>query len=74
MEKELSSYLTNLLISSIDEIDPTLHVKTLFSDLACAYDKGLYLSANYPKGFGELFIEWMIDTHPWYVLYHIERV
>ena len=25
LEKELSSYLTNLLISSLDEIDPTLH-------------------------------------------------
>ena len=60
-EKELSSYLTNLLRSSLDEIDPTLRVKTLFSVLAHAYDKGFSLSANYPKGFGELFIEWMMD-------------
>ena len=74
LEKELSSYLTNLLISSLDEIDTTLHVKTLFSALVHAYNKGFSLSANYPKGFGELFIDWMMDNHPGYVLYHIQQV
>ena len=49
LEKELSSYLTNILRSSLYEIDATLCVKTLFSALACAYDKGFSLSANYPK-------------------------
>ena len=49
-------------------------MKTLFSALARAYDKGFSISANYPKGFGELFIERMMDNHPWYVLYHVERV
>ena len=39
LEKEFSSYLTILLRSSLDEIDTTLHVKTLFSALAHAYDK-----------------------------------
>ena len=34
LEKELSSYLTNLLRSILDEIDPILRVKTLFSALA----------------------------------------
>ena len=52
LDKELSLYLTNLLISSLDEIYPTLRVKTLFSALARAYDKGFCLSAKYPKGFG----------------------
>ena len=36
LEKELSTYLTNLPISSLDEIYPTLGVKNLFSALACA--------------------------------------
>ena len=72
MKKELSSYLTDLLRSSLDEIDPTLFVKNLFSALARAYGKVLFLSANYPKGFGGLFIEWVMDKHPWYVLYHVE--
>ena len=70
LDKELSSHLTNILRSSLDEIDPTLRVKTLFSALARAYDKGFSLSANYPKGFGEFFIEWMMDKHPWNVLYY----
>ena len=49
-------------------------MKTLFIALARAYVKCLSLSANYPKGFGELFIKWIMDNHPGYVLYHIERV
>ena len=56
LRKKLSSHLTNILRSSIYEIDPTLRVKTLFSALARAYDKGFSISANYPKVFGELFI------------------
>ena len=70
--EKLSSYLTNILRLSLDEIDPTLRVKTLFSALARAYNKGFSISANNPKGFGELFIEWMMDKHPWYVLYHVD--
>ena len=34
LDKELSSYFTNLLISSLDEIDPTLRVKTILSAIA----------------------------------------
>ena len=49
-------------------------MKTLSSALAHAYDKGLSLSTNYPNGFGDLFIEWIMDKHPAYVLYHVERV
>ena len=74
MEKEISSYLTNILRSSLDDIDPTLSVKTLFSALARAYDKGLSISANYPKGFGGFFIKWIMDKHPGYVMYHVDRV
>ena len=74
MEKDFSSLLTNILRSSLDEIDPTLSVKTLFITLARAYDKGFYLSANYPKRFGELFIKLMMDKHPGNVPYHVEQV
>ena len=74
LEKDFSSYPTNLLRSILYEIDTTLRMKNLFNALAHAYDKGFFISANYPKGFGELFIEWMIDKHPWYVLYHVEQV
>ena len=46
-------------------------MKTIFSALACAYDKGFYLFANHPKGFRELSTKRMMDKHPGYVLYHI---
>ena len=49
-------------------------MKNVFSALVRAYNKWLSLSANYPKGFGELFIKWMMYKHPWYVLYHVEKV
>ena len=49
-------------------------MKTLFSALARAYDKCFSLSANYPKGFGGLFVEWMMDKHLGYVLYHVDLV
>ena len=48
LEKEPPSHLTNILRSSLHEKDPTLHVKNLFSALARAYNKGFYLSVNYP--------------------------
>ena len=74
LDKELSSYLTNPLRSILDELDATLRVKTLFSALAREYNKGFSLSSNYPKGFGELFIELIMDKHLGYVLYHVEQV
>ena len=39
-----------------------------------AYDKNFSLSANYPKGIGGLFVKWILDKHPGYVLYHVEQV
>ena len=49
-------------------------MKNLFSSLARAYDNDFSLYANYQKGFGELLIDWMIDKHPGYVMYHVDRV
>ena len=49
-------------------------MKNLFSALAREYDKNFSLSANYPKGFGGFFIKWIMDKHPGYVMYHVNRV
>ena len=49
-------------------------MKTLFSSLARAYDKGFSIYDNHQKVFGELLIEWIMDKHPWYLLYHVEQV
>ena len=39
-----------------------------------AYEKGFSLSTNYTKGFGDMFIKWIMDKHPGCVLYHVEKV
>eukprot|EP00956_Cyclotella_meneghiniana_P043804 scaffold288481_cov139-Cyclotella_meneghiniana.AAC.1 len=64
MEKALSKYLNELLRGSLDEIDPMLRVTASISALIRAIDKEFSLSANYPKGHGELFLEWLREKHP----------
>ena len=44
---------------SIDEIDKALRVKTVMSALCRASDKEFSLSANYPKGHGQYFLNQM---------------
>ena len=73
MEKKLTSQLNLLLRSSLDEIDPKLRVTSSISAIIRAVDKEFSLSANYPKGHGELFLEWMRDKHPGELLLHVER-
>ena len=45
----------------------------LFGAFCRAFDKAFSLSANYPKGFGENFIEYMQENHPTFALYHVAR-
>ena len=59
MEKSLSKYLNQMLRDNLDEIDSTLRVTTSISALIRAIDKEFSLSANYPKGPCELFLEWI---------------
>ena len=73
MEKALAKHLNELLRSSLDEIDPTLRVSTSMSAIIRAIDKEFSLSANYPKGHGELFLEWLREHYPGVLLLHVER-
>lgn len=73
MEKALAKHLNELLRSSLDEIDPTLRVTASISAIVRAIDKEFSLSANYPKGHGELFLEWIRENHPGALLFHVER-
>ena len=68
METETNEYLKSVLRSSLDECDPTLRVKMLFGAFYRAFDKAFSLLANYPKGFGENFLEYMQETHPTFAL------
>ena len=73
MEKRLTTKLNLILRSSLDEIDPTLRVSASISAMIRAIDKEFSLSANYPKGHGQLFLEWMREKHPGALLLHVER-
>ena len=73
MEKKLTKSLNTILRSSLDEIDPKLRVTASISAVIRAIDKEFSLSANYPKGHGELFLEWMRENHPGELLLHVER-
>ena len=59
MEKTSTKELNLYLRTSLDEIDPKLRVSTSMSALIRAVDKEFSLSANYPKGHGKLFLEWI---------------
>ena len=69
----LTDFLRAHLHDSIDEIAPELRVQPNFATLARAFDKEFSLCANYCKGHGELFRQWMHDNHPGELLLHVER-
>ena len=73
MEKSLSKYLNDILRVSLDEIDPTLRIVASIGAIIRATDKEFSLSANYPKGHGELFLEWIREYYPGVLLLHVER-
>ena len=73
VEKALTSRLNELLRESNDDIDPRLRVSASISAVIRAVDKEFSLSANYPKGHGELFREWMRSNHAGELLLHVER-
>ena len=63
MEKKLTKSLNLLLRSSLDDIDPKLWVNSSIRTIIRAVDKEFSLSANYPKGHGKMFLEWIRETH-----------
>ena len=73
MEIFFAKQLNSLLRSDLDKIDPRLRVTASVSALIRAIDKEFILSSNYPKGHGELFLEWMQEKHPSALLLHVER-
>ena len=56
-EKALTSELNNILRVSLEEIDPRIRVSFSISAVIHTVDKECILSANYPKGHGDLFGE-----------------
>ena len=73
VEKALTSHLNVFFKDSLDNIDKNLRVSASMSALIRAFDKEFSLAANYPKGHGEEFKEWIKSTHPGELLLHVER-
>ena len=73
VEKALTTYLNTYLKDTIEDIDPSLRVSSSMSALIRAFDKEFSLCANYRKGHGMLFNEWMKEHHAGELLLHVER-
>ncbi len=69
----LNDFMHGHLNDSLDEIAPELRVSPNFITFARAFDKEFHLCANYPKGHGGLFRQWMKVNHPGELLWHVER-
>jgi hypothetical protein len=73
VEKAITKELNIHLRACLEYIDPKLRVTASMSAIIRAVDKEFSLSANYPKGHGNLFQEWMREYHPGVLLMHVER-
>jgi hypothetical protein len=71
--KSLTDFLRAHLHDSLDEIALKLCVSPGFIGFARAFDKMFSLCANYPKGMGKAFRQWMKDYHSGELLFHVER-
>jgi hypothetical protein len=73
MAKALAGHLKTELKDELEAIDWRLRVSPGMESVLRAMDKEFSLCANYAKGHGELFHEWMVHNHPGAVLLHVER-
>jgi hypothetical protein len=72
-ENELTKDLNVHLRANLDGIVPMLCVTTSMSAIIRAVDKEFSLSANYPKGHGKIFLEWIWEYYPGVLLLHLEQ-
>ena len=72
MEKEVAKARKDMMMDTMDEIAPELRVSCVFSAFARAFDKFFSLSANYPKGKGKDFAEYMKEKFLGVLLFHVE--
>ena len=69
--KELTKRLKDNLKDELDSIDFRLRVGTDMVGVLRAADKEFSLCANYPKGHGDMFQEWVIRCYPKALLFHV---
>ena len=71
--KAVNKYLTEFLQESLEEISSFLRVSPYLTHVTRAFHKEFSLTANYPRGYGEKFLEWMIKNYSKEFLMHAER-
>ena len=71
--KAVSGFLHTFLADSLDEISSFLRVSPDLLQIIRAYHKEFSLCCNYPKGHGELFLDWVKKNYPNEFLMHAER-
>ena len=69
----LTEFLRAHINYSLDKVSPQFRVYPVLVSLACSFDKKSSLCANYPKGLGEAFCQWMMDNHSDELLFHVDR-
>ena len=71
--KKVSAFLNETLFESLDSISNFLRVSPDLANVIRAFHKEFSLTANYPKGHGEKFRDFMVKNHPNEFLLHAER-
>ena len=67
------NYVSTLIKDNLEYIAPELHVSPRFENMCRAFDKEFNLCANYPKGWGSNFRQWMKETHSGELIFHVDR-
>ena len=71
--KSVNKFMSDYLEDSLEEISSFLRVSPDLAHVIRAFHKEFSLTANYPKGHGEKFRDWMIKRYPKEFLMHAER-
>ena len=69
----VNKFMSEYLAEHLEEISSFLRVSPDLAHVIRAFHKEFSLTANYPKGHGEKFRDWMIKCYPKEFLMHAER-
>ena len=73
LNKQLSKYLTKILQADLKAVEFRYQVSTMFNAVLRSVDKEFSLSANDPKGHGDMFKIWMEKHHLGALLLPVEQ-
>ena len=71
--KGLNEHMTEILAEDLKELPAIFHIGLDIEDLMRCVEKLFGLPANYAKGLGSEFLQWMLKYHPGAYLYPLAR-